>query len=155
MAGKVEEILICKAAGDDLYAVERAELVPGKGIIGDRYYHKVGYFSEKLEEKGDFEVTLIEKEEIQFYNKLSNLDLKPNLFRRNIITSGIRLNELIGKKFYIGETILEGIRLCEPCIYLEKLIGKEIIKSMTHKSGIRAIIKKGGIIEIGNKIEES
>jgi len=154
MNGKVERVLICKEAGEDLYEIEKASLVPGKGIEGDRYYFKAGTFSDALAEKGDFEVTLIEQEEIEGFNVKAGLNYIPEMFRRNIVTSGVSLNELVGKQFYIGSAKLEGIRLCEPCAYLEKLLGKEVMSLMVHKAGLRAVIKNGGIVVAGNGISK-
>jgi hypothetical protein len=68
MNGKVEKLLICKGAGEDLFEIKNAELFPGKDIQGDRYYFKTGTFSEALAKIGDFEVTLIEQEEIDDFN---------------------------------------------------------------------------------------
>jgi hypothetical protein len=152
MKGNIEEILICKEAGSDLYTIDKAELVPGKGIIGDRYFYKTGTFSKTLEEKGDYEVTLIESEEIRKFNKEAGSNFSSGSFRRNIVTSGVRLNELVGESFKVGSIELKGMRLCEPCAYLEKLLGKEVMKLMMHKAGLRATVKVGGFVGSGDEI---
>jgi len=150
--GSIQEILICENSGDNLQYVDEANLIQGRGIEGDRYFNKTGTFSKDLEGGGDFEVTLIESEEIDSFNKKTGLDYQSTLFRRNIVTQNIRLNELVGKQFSIGDTVLFGARLCEPCAYLSGLLGDEIMQHMVHKSGLRAIIQQGGIIQTGATI---
>lgn len=152
MNGIVKEILITHKAGAPLYKVQKASLIAGKGIEGDRYYNCEGTFSEKLQESKDYELTLIEQEEIDIFNKVSGLHYSNDVFRRNIVTTGIKLNSLIGKEFYMGNIKLKAIRLCEPCAYLAGLLGNEIMQHMIHKAGIRTIIISGGNTEIGNTI---
>ena len=154
MSGFIKEILIAHKAGAELFEIDVAELVLDKGISGDRYFKTMGTFSEKLKESKDFEVTLIEQEEIDTFNQATQLNYPNNKFRRNIITTDINLPELIGKEFNIGSTRLKGIRFCEPCAYLSKLLGKEIMSHMMHKSGIRAAIISDGLIRKGDPIHQ-
>jgi len=152
MNGKVEQILISSNAGEELRQVSEANLIQGKGIEGDRYFFKVGTFSEALEEKGDFEVTLIEKEEIDAFNELAGLNYIPADFRRNIVTSGVRLNDLVGKEISLGRATLFVVRLCEPCAHLASILGDSIMSNMVHKAGIRALIRQSGRVGVGNTI---
>ncbi len=152
MNGSIEDILICENAGDRLKSVETALMIQGRGIEGDRYFLKQGTFSDALEEKGDFEVTLIEIEEIEAFNQETKLAYLPADFRRNIITKGIRLNDLIGREFKINDATLYGVRLCEPCAHLAGLLGDSIMSHMVHKAGLRAVIKKSGSIRLGSTI---
>ena len=154
MSGKIEEILICENAGEELLQKENASLVRGKGIDGDRYFHKKGTFSEALKDKGDFEVTLIEIEEINAFNTISGLGYGSSEFRRNLVTSGIKLNELVGKEFTVGNVALYGVRLCEPCAHLAKLLGQTVMEHMIHKAGLRAIVKASGNIRVGCDIAQ-
>lgn len=154
MSGKIEEILICENAGEVLLQKENASLVRGKGIDGDRYFHKKGTFSEALKDKGDFEVTLIEIEEINAFNTISGLGYSSSEFRRNLVTSGIKLNELVGKEFTVGNVTLYGVRLCEPCAHLAKLLGQSVMEHMIHKAGLRAIVKGSGSIRVGCDIAQ-
>ena len=150
MAGIIEDILICEKAGGNLKSISEVALVAGKGIEGDRYFLKQGTFSESLEEKGDFEVTLIEIEEINSFNEKTGLDYSPAKFRRNLVTKGIKLNDLIGQEFSIGDVTLYGVRLCEPCAYLAGILRQSILSHMVHKAGLRAVIKKSGSINLGS-----
>lgn len=152
--GRVEKIFICKQAGEALSAKNNATLIKAKGIEGDRYFHQQGTFSKALKATGDFEVTLIAVEEITAFNATTQLNYKPEAFRRNIVTAGIHLNDLVGKTFKIGDAVLYGVRLCEPCAHLAALIGQDIMKHMVHKAGLRAIIQQSGNISINSHIAE-
>lgn len=153
MIGKVTAIYTTPNAGETLVSVESAVLERAKGLVGDRYYRQAGTFSEKLKDSADWEITLIESEEIQRYNDIHDAALSPGSFRRNIITSGIRLNDLVGQEFVVGDAVLEGIRLCEPCEYLESLLGSGIAKAMAHRAGLRARTVKSATIRSGDSIE--
>jgi MOSC domain-containing protein YiiM len=155
MSGKVVAIVTTSKAGAPLQPVTAASLESGKGLVGDRYYAHGGSFSEKLKDSDDWEITLIESEEIQRFNESQGLSLSPASFRRNIVTSGIRLNELVGRRFRVGSAVLEGIRLCEPCAHLGKLIGPAVVKGMVHRAGLRARIITGSIVRVGEDVEES
>ncbi len=152
MNGVVEQILIAESAGQPLISVAEAELVPGKGIEGDRYFSANGTFSKSLLSKGDFEVTLIEQEEIRAFNVTTGLNYDNAMFRRNIVTSGIRLNALVGREFALGACRLKAIRLCEPCAYLSDLLSDQVMQRMQHKAGLRAIIRSGGAVFVGDKV---
>jgi len=152
MNGKVVGIFTTAQAGAPLHAVSQAMLEAGRGLVGDRYYEKDGTFSEKLKDSCDWELTLIESEEIERFNSGRGTDLGPGQFRRNIITSGIGLNELVGRRFNVGEAVLEGLILCEPCAYLAKLLGPDVVKSMAHRAGLRARIVTGSIVRPGDSI---
>jgi MOSC domain-containing protein YiiM len=139
-------------AGLPLHAVPEATLEAGKGIVGDRYYTGVGTFSPKLHGRADKEVTLIECEEIQRFNDSENASKALGEFRRNIVTRDVRLNDLVGQRFSVGEVVLEGIRLCEPCAHLTGFVSPTVVKTMLHRAGIRARIVSGGIVRPGDKI---
>lgn len=152
MNGILKIILVARNSGDELVTMADAQLEPGKGIVGDRYFFQKGTFSTALKEKGDFEVTLIESEEIDKFNENTGLNYAEHLFRRNLVTSGIRLNDLVGKDFSVGNVVLHGVRLCEPCAYLAGLLEDSVLKGMVHKAGLRAIIKNGGTVSTGDPI---
>ncbi len=132
--------------------MDQVELVAGKGIAGDRYYNETGTFSEKLAGLPDKELTLIESEEVESFNKEFDFSFTFGDFRRNIVTKGIRLNELEGKEFMLGKVRLRGIRLCEPCAHLASMLVPEIMPSLVHKTGLRAQIIDDGVVMVGDKI---
>ena len=152
MEGIIESIMISENAGGELVSQPSVKLEAGRGIVGDRYYLSKGTYSEKLKKSQDFEVTLIEREEIDVFNQATGLDYDAGAFRRNLVTRGIRLNDLAGKEFSIGDVKFKGIRLCEPCAYLSGLLGPEVMDLMVHKAGLRAQILVDGSIEASDSI---
>jgi MOSC domain-containing protein YiiM len=146
MKPQVNAIFTTPLAGAPLVVVHEAQLEAGRGIVGDRYYAQCGTFSEKLKGKPDAELTLIESEEIQRYNALLAKPLAMSEFRRNIVTQDVRLNDLVGRRFRIGQVKLEGIRLCEPCAHLATFAGNEVVERMAHRAGLRARIVTSGVI---------
>ena len=153
MIGEVVAIYVAAKAGGLLEPVEVAKLVSGKGIAGDRYFRRQGTFSEQLEGTADWEVTLIELEEILSYNEAQGTNWGAGDFRRNIVTRGVRLNNLVGKRFSLGASTLEGLRLCEPCAYLGSHLGPEIVRGMVHRAGLRARVVEEGDIRPGDGID--
>lgn len=149
----VKAIYIAANGGAPMQAVEDADLVAGQGIVGDRYYGDSGTFSKKLKDLPDKELTLIESEQIDQFNTARGLSLDYGAFRRNIVTRGIHLDELIDSEFTIGETRLRGIRQCEPCSYLAGLLGPEVLSDMVHRAGLRAAIIKSGKINVNDVIK--
>ncbi len=149
---RVSGIYVSATAGADLCSVPEAVLEAGRGLVGDRYYQKIGTFSEKLKDKDDWQATLIELEEIQRFNTAFTNTIDPGKFRRNIVTTGVRLNEFVGARFAVGAAVVEGMRLCEPCAYLGQLLGPEIVKGMVHRAGLRVRILTGAIVRPGDRI---
>ena len=126
--------------------VEVIEILEGKGILGDKHFH----------ENNDArkQITLIESENIDDYNKKFSLNIPYLDFLRNIITKNIELNNLIGKKLTIGNTELEGIDLCKPCKNLQEALGhNNIVKEFLFKGGLRCKIITSGKIKLGDQIK--
>ena len=154
MSGKIAKLLISKDTQSDMLNVNQIVLEIGKGIFGDRYYNQEGTFSNKGEIEPDRDVTLIEIEKIDALNKEYDLNITAEDFRRNIVVSNCDLNSLVGKEFQIGEVVLKGLRLCEPCKYLSnKLDNEKVLSQMVHKAGLRAQIIKGGSIDLNSQVE--
>ncbi len=154
MSGKIVKLLISKDIQAPMLNVNQIVLEVGKGIFGDRYYNQEGTFSNKGEIQPDRDVTLIEIKKINDLNKEHNLDITAEDLRRNIVVSNCDLNSLVGKEFQIGEVVLKGLRLCEPCSYLSnKLNNEEVLSQMVHKAGLRAQIIKGGSIDLNSQLE--
>lgn len=152
MTAALSGIYTTANAGTPLRSVESATLEAARGLIGDRYYAGSGTFSEKLNGKPDAEITLIESEEIARFNQAEGTTRGPGEFRRNLVTQGVRLNALIGRRFRVGGTELQGIRLCEPCAHLAQLVSTSVVKGLVHRAGLRARIVVGGVIHRGDPI---
>ena len=154
MSGKIVKLLISKDPKSTMLSLNQIVLEAGKGIFGDRYYNQEGTFSNKGEIEPDRDVTLIEIEKIDALNKEYNLDITAEDLRRNIVVSNCDLNSLVDKEFQIGEVVLKGLRLCEPCKYLsDKLNNEEVLSQMIHKAGLRAQIIKSGSIDLNSQVE--
>jgi MOSC domain-containing protein YiiM len=148
---RVVQILTAESGGSEMTSRSEARAVPGKGLEGDRYFSGAGTFSPNPQ-KPDFEITFIERENIEAFARDSGLLFTAMHARRNIVTEGIRLNDLTGKEFYVGEVRVGGIRLCEPCNYLAKISFPETLKGLAHKGGLRAVILSEGVIRVGQTI---
>ena len=136
------------ASGSLLQAFAEAVAVVGRGLEGDRYFHKTGTFS-SWPGQGR-EVTLIEIETIESLDP--HLAIEPGEARRNLVTRGVRLNNLVGCDFRVGEAVLRGVRLCDPCGHLENLTRAGIQKALDNKGGLRADIVSGGRIRVGDAL---
>jgi len=97
-------------------------------------------------------LTLIEAEAIEALKRDYNVELAPREARRNLVTRGIALNHLVGRDFQIGEVRAHGIRLCEPCDHLQRLTGRQLIKGLRHRGGLRAQILTPGSIRVGDSL---
>ncbi len=144
--GQVVQIGIVNSKGDQIQNVDVVEAIKGKGLLNDR----------KFEENNQKErqVTLIEIENINHFNKISKTSIPPVDFRRNIITKNIKLNDLLDKEFFVGNVKLKAHDLCRPCKYLqEKLKQENFIKEFMHTGGLRCEIMSSGKISIGDLIK--
>ena len=143
---KVILLGISKLKGGSIKEMNSVEAIKGKGLLNDR----------KLKDNNDkkSQLTLIEIENINYFNKISNTSIEPLKFRRNIITEGIELNKLINKEFLIGKVKLKGHDLCRPCRYLQELLGqKNLVKEFILKGGLRCEILSSGKIFVNDIIK--
>ncbi|MEX0806403.1 MAG: MOSC domain-containing protein [Candidatus Binatia bacterium] len=148
--GTVVSIHIASAGTAPMSSVAEINAIAGKGLEGDRYFRKTGSYS-KTPGSGR-EVTLIEVEAIEALKREYQIEIDPAQARRNIVTRGIALNHLIDREFTVGDVVLRGTRLCEPCSHLEKLTIKGALRGLIHRGGLRADIVRGGIIRVENEI---
>jgi len=141
----VFEIGITEKNNKEIERKKTIEVIASKGIIGDRYFHDFN---------GDREqITLIESENIDYYNKTFNTNFNYLEFRRNIVTKDIELNSLIGKTILVGKIKLKVNDLCRPCKNLQNRLGQNnIIKEFLRRGGLRCEILTSGVINVGDKI---
>ena len=143
--GKVLEIGISKNKNNKIVNVKEVKAIKGKGLINERH------FKENNEER--CQITLIEIENINQYNKLTGTTIPAINFLRNIVTEGIKLNELVGKEFLIGSVKVKAHDLCRPCKYLqESLQQKNIVKEFLYTGGLRCEILSSGKICVDDQI---
>jgi MOSC domain-containing protein YiiM len=142
---------VAPAAEAAMVGVERAWARAGRGLEGDRYFDGRGTFSNRFGRGHD--LTLIEGEVLDDL-KLPAGRLDVAQARRNIVTRGVDLNALVGRRFRIGAVHCFGQRLCEPCAHLERLTGKAgTVRELIHTGGLRADVLSDGEIRIGTEIE--
>ena len=126
--------------------VNSIEVIANKGIVGDRHFHE---FNDPYNQ-----LSLIESENIDEYNIRFGLNISYIDFRRNIVTKGIQLNDLIGKKLSVGNVELEVIDLCRPCRHLTEMLDqRNVLKEFLRKGGLRCQILSSSKISVGDKIE--
>ena len=145
--GRLEGIYIADRKGVELHRVETVEAAPGRGLIGDRYCRQQALA------KPDQEVTLIAMEALEGLSREHGITLAPGQARRNLLTRGVPLNDLVGREFAIGEVCLRGLRLCEPCDHLEMLTQPGVKDGLCHRGGLRAQIVRGGLLQTGDSIQ--
>ena len=142
----VYKLGITKNNNKKIIEVSSIEVKADKGIVGDRHFSD---FNDPY-----CQLSLIESENIDYYNTKYGLNIPHIDFRRNIVTKKIELNNLIGKKFLIGEVEVEGVDLCRPCKHLTQILNQEnILKEFLRRGGIRCRILTSSKISIGDKIE--
>jgi len=139
--------LICTSpvAGGETIAIDAVTTIAGRGIEGDRYC--------ALDTEPSQQITLIECEVIDQFNQETESEFSYEMFRRNLVTEGVQLNNLVGETFYAGEVRLRGHELCEPCRYLqERLKVTGLVKRLTHKGGLCCEILTSGTIRSGDNL---
>jgi MOSC domain-containing protein YiiM len=150
MSACIREIYLGGEREEPMRFTSSAQAVAGKGLEGDRYALGTGSYSRS---KGIRDVTLIEIEAVWDFFRNTGIDLHPGLLRRNLVTEGIRLSELIGSTFSIGSVSLLGIRVCPPCHHLAKLLGiPDVLKGFAHCGGIYAQVLNDGVIRIDDAV---
>ena len=142
---KIIEIAVSENPRGQMKSVNNVEAIAGKGLVN--HYH----FKNNNEKR--CQITLIEIENINYYNKISRVFILPKEFRRNIITKDIRLNELVGSEFFIGDVKVKAHDLCRPCKYLQaSLKQKNLVNELLYKAGLRCEILTNGKIFEGDEI---
>ena len=147
--GRVEFIHTAPSEGAPLLSHDRIRATAGVGLEGDRYAAPEGHSKKPADDR---QITLIEAEEVEGVAG-QGIHLEPGETRRNVTTRGISLNDLVGRRFRIGEVECLGTRLCEPCQYISDLTGKPLVKAMVHRAGLRALILTSGEIAVGDEVE--
>jgi MOSC domain-containing protein YiiM len=138
MAGTVEQIAVASEESARPGAVEAVD-VGARGIVGDRYA-----------DAGD--ITLIEAEALEAFTDETGIPLTHEESRRQVLTRGVRLNDLVGQRFTVGEVECVGRELCEPCNHLQSLTRPGVLRGMVHRAGLNADIVKPGRIAVGDAV---
>ena len=135
----VEAIHLGPDRAGELRAVESVRALAGRGLEGDRYFRPNGA-------KPGQALTLVEAEEVE------SVGLAVGQTRRQVTVRGVRLNDLVGKRFRVGDVECYGVELCEPCLHLQSMTRPGIIKELVHRAGINADILTDGVIRVGDEV---
>ena len=142
------EIYVAPHAGAPMQPVNAIQALAGRGLADDRYARGAGTYSKF---PGAHDVTLVESEALLDFELATGIPLHPAQMRRNLLTQGVGLNDLIGVEFAIGPVRLLGLRLCPPCLYLAQLVKlPELLRGMAHSGGIYAQILNDGVLTAGD-----
>ncbi len=150
--GVVMDIHVAPTGGAPMERRETVEAVAGRGLMGDRYHDETGFYSWF---KGPIRhISLIEGEVLDTLRDFHDLPLEPGVTRRNIVTRGVPLGHLLGRQFRVGEAVLRGVEICEPCKHLVDLTGnRSLLSALIHRGGLHAEIVRSGAIRSGDTIE--
>ena len=143
---EVLKLGVTENSNQKIKEVKTINVLANKGIIGDRHFQEIN--------DPYNQISLIESESIDNYNIKFGLNISYIDFRRNVITKGVRLNDLVGKKFKVGAVALVVIDLCRPCKHLsENLNQNNIIKEFLRNGGLRCQILSSAKINVGDQIQ--
>jgi MOSC domain-containing protein YiiM len=147
--GSILEINLASDLGQVTITQEKAKALPGLGLFGDRKC-KSKILKGAVYKR---QITFIEIEQICRFNDFYGLEMKPSDTRRNVVTQGVDLNELVAREFKVGDVRMRGTELCEPCKYLQDLTGLPVVEGYLNRGGLCAEILSHGYINVGDKME--
>ena len=148
--GKVTSLHLTERASQPMQSVEHLKLIAGVGIEGDRYSNEQGYYSDRPEPGR--QITLFEIETLEALKRDHDVVLEANEHRRNVTVTNTPLNHLVGKRFKVGNCLLEATRLSTPCKHIEDVTGKTISRWLINRSGLNCIIVEGGEVRVGDEV---
>jgi MOSC domain-containing protein YiiM len=144
MAGRVEGIYITAEHGELPEPVGSVRALAGRGLEGNRYFFD--------EAPPGTALTLIAAEAVEAMEREHGVSIEPRESRRNVVTRGIDVNELVGKRFRVGDVECRGVELCEPCASLQSMTKPGVIKGLAHRGGLNADILSDGEISVGDAV---
>lgn len=152
--GRVENIYVAPDSGEPMETLESVEAVAERGLRGDRYFREQGLYNRREDLPEGTDVSLIESEALQAASRDEGVELDASKTRRNILTQDVPLNHLADREFRVGDATLVGVRLCEPCSYMESLAETEgASDALVHRGGLNANIVDSGTIAVEDSIE--
>ena len=148
--GKLLSIHVTPAKSQPMQRLDEARLIEGKGIEGDRYALGTGTYSIKPGE--DRQVTLIEREMLDRVAQDDGHEISVDEHRRNLTVEGVPLQHLVGLRFRVGDCVLEGVRINQPCKYLNLMLKRDVYMPLWNRSGLNAKVIEGGVIRPGDTL---
>jgi MOSC domain-containing protein YiiM len=152
-AGRVVAIYIAPVAAAPVVSLRESAALAGRGLAGDRYAKQIGYYSNHPHyPPSGRHLTLIAAEGLERLARETGIALHSGEHRRNIVTRGVDLTALLGRRFRVGEVTCIGIRPCPPCAHLEQLARQGVLRGLAHDGGVRAEILSGGVMRVGDAV---
>ncbi|TMK72457.1 MAG: MOSC domain-containing protein [Actinobacteria bacterium] len=146
MTGRVEGIFVTETHGKVPQPIERVRAVPGGGLVGNRYFYADG------DAPPGRAITLVAAEAVEAFVSETGIEVTAAETRRNVVTRGIDVNALVGKRFRIGDVECVGVELCEPCSHLESMTKPGVLKGLVHRAGLNADVLNDGEISVGDAV---
>lgn len=150
--GQVVAIYTAPDKGKPMERRDEVQAITGVGLDGDRYASGDGKYT-RTSDGGERALTLIESEAVEAARREYDVEIEEHETRRNVVTEGVPLNHLVGRTFRVGDVLLRGFKLSEPCAYLEGLTRSGVREALVHRAGLRAEILEGGVMHVGDTIE--
>ena len=159
MHGVVEGMFIAGRSGEPMQSVTEVAGVAWRGLLGDRHCRpdpqttlepSCGPSAPSHHAVQD--LSLVEAEVLDALRDEHGIELRGDETRRNVVTRGVRLNDLVGRQFWIGQLLCEGVELCEPCLSIQRQAGKPVLKPLVHRGGLYARIVTGGTVRVGDTV---
>jgi MOSC domain-containing protein YiiM len=144
--GRVEGIFITETPGKVPERVESVRAVAGSGLVGNRYFYDDGAAPPGRA------VTLVAAEAVEAFVADTGIELTPAETRRNVVTRGLDVNALVGRRFRIGEVECVGVELCEPCAHLQSMTKPGVLAGLVHRAGLNADVVTDGDIAVGDSV---
>jgi hypothetical protein len=151
VVGSVEGIFIAERPGQPMRPMTAIEGAAGRGLIGDRHCRPEDAPPLAPADRVP-DVSLVEAEVLEWLRDEHGIELAPHETRRNVLTRGVRLTDLIGRQFRLGGLLCEGIEICQPCSHMQQKVGKPVLKPLVHRGGLRARILSGGTVRLGDTV---
>jgi MOSC domain-containing protein YiiM len=151
VSGRLVAIYVTSSAGAPMQARHEVDAIAGVGLGGDRYATHTGTYSALG--RGPRDVTLVEREAVEAV-RADGIEVREDQTRRNLVTEGVALNHLVDREFAVGGVRMRGVRLSEPCAYLEQLTGiAGVHAALVHRGGLRAEILDDGVLRVGDAVD--
>lgn len=144
----LQAIYVCKNAGEKMQAVNSAYAVADKGLQGDRYFNRTGYW-DPVE---GCQVTLISEHDLKLARRGNSLKMDKGQHRRNLLISGIKTSALKDRQFQIGDAIFQYLKPRPPCGYLNQIEGKGMAKALSYNSGICIKVIRSGTVRVNDQL---
>lgn len=159
MSGMVEGIFIAERSGEPMRSVREVAGEAGRGLLGDRHCRpdpqailEPSCGPEAPPHHQVQDLSLVEAEVLDALREEHGIELRGDETRRNVLTRGVRLNDLVGRRFRLGGLLCDGVELCEPCVSIQRQTGKPVLRPLVHRGGLYARIVQSGTVRVGDEI---